>query len=98
MEKNALMAVINPHVLRGLRVIQNNQFCFLVTELCNGGTLKSLIRLNGPLGEQKSLKYLIEILKGECSLIGKGIIHRDLKPANILLHNGQAKIIDFGYC
>lgn len=88
MEKIALMSVINSHVLRGLKVIQNNQFCFLVTELCNGGTLKSLIKVNGPLGEEKSLKYLTEILKGECSLIGKGIIHRDLKPANILLHNG----------
>lgn len=32
------------------------------------------------------------------SIIAKGIFHRDLKPANILLHNGQAKIIDFGYC
>lgn len=92
------MSVINPHVLRGLKVIQNQQQCFLVTELCNGGTLKSLIKVNGPLGEEKSLKYLTEVLKGECSLIGKGIIHRDLKPANILLHNGEAKIIDFGYC
>jgi serine/threonine protein kinase len=88
MEKIALMSVVNPHVLRGVKVIQNNQFCFLVTELCNGGTLKSLIKVNGPLGEEKSLKYLLEVLKGECSLIGKGIIHRDLKPANILLHNG----------
>lgn len=98
MEKIALMSVINPHVLRGLKVIQNQQQCFLFTELCNGGTLKSLIKVNGPLGEEKSLKYLTEVLKGECSLIGKGIIHRDLKPANILLHNGEAKIIDFGYC
>jgi len=30
--------------------------------------------------------------------MSKRIIHRDLKPANILLHNDQAKIIDFGYC
>lgn len=50
MEKTALMNVVNPHVLRGIKVIQNNQFCFLVTELCNGGTLKSQIKLNGPLG------------------------------------------------
>lgn len=59
MEKIALMNVINPHVLRGLKVIQNSEFCFLVTELCNGGTLKSLIKINGPLGEEKSFKYLV---------------------------------------
>lgn len=97
MEKIALMTVVNPHILRGLKVIQNNHFCYLITELCNGGSLKTCIKVNGSLGEEKSLNFLIEILKGECSLIGKGIIHRDLKPANILLHNGQVKIIDFGY-
>lgn len=25
-----------------------------------------------------------------------GVTHRDLKPANIFMHNGQAKIADFG--
>lgn len=25
-------------------------------------------------------------------------MHRDLKPANILLHNGQVKLADFGFC
>ncbi len=27
----------------------------------------------------------------------KAIFHRDLKPENILIHNGQAKIADFGF-
>ena len=98
MEKIAVMAVNNPYVLKGVKVVQNNRYCHIVTELCNGGTLKDAIRYNGPLGEEKSLKLMTELLKGMCSLIGKGIIHRDLKPANILIHNGQAKIIDFGYC
>lgn len=93
-----MMSCDNAHVLRGIKVIQSSVNCFIVTELCNGGSLKNLIKTTGPLGEEKSLRFLLEILKGTCSLIGKGIIHRDLKPANILLHNGQAKIIDFGYC
>lgn len=25
-------------------------------------------------------------------------MHRDLKPANIMLHNGQVKLGDFGFC
>ena len=98
MEKIAVMAVNNPHVLKGLKVVQNNRYCHIVTELCNGGTLKEVIKHSGALGEEKSLKLMTETLKGMCSLTGKGIIHRDLKPANILIHNGQAKIIDFGYC
>ena len=98
MEKIAAMAVTNPHVLKGFKVIENSRYCHIVTELCNGGTLKEAIRHQGPLGEEKSLALLAQILKGMCGLVAKGIIHRDLKPANILFHNGQAKIIDFGYC
>jgi len=30
-------------------------------------------------------------------LYERSIIHRDLKPENILIHNGQAKIADFGF-
>jgi serine/threonine-protein kinase ULK2 len=56
MEKVAVMAVNNPHVLKGIKVVQNNKHCHIVTELCNGGTLKSAIRVSGPLGEERSLK------------------------------------------
>lgn len=98
MEKVAVMKVMNPFVLKGIKVAQNNRYCFIVTELCNGGSLKSMIRSKGSLGEEQSLKILIELLKGMCGIIGNGIIHRDLKPANILFHNNQVKIIDFGYC
>ena len=27
----------------------------------------------------------------------KNVIHRDLKVANVFLHNGRAKIADFGF-
>ena len=37
------------------------------------------------------------ILVGLNDMHKKGIIHRDIKPANILLHNGIAKIADFGF-
>jgi calcium-dependent protein kinase len=40
MEKNALMIVSNPYILKGLKVAQDNRYCFMVTEFCNGGTLK----------------------------------------------------------
>lgn len=30
-------------------------------------------------------------------LFDEKVIHRDIKPSNILLHNGMAKIADFGF-
>jgi hypothetical protein len=43
------MSVINPHVLRGINVISNEKFCYLITELCDGGSLKSYVKSQGPL-------------------------------------------------
>lgn len=59
MEKIAIMKVIHPNVLRGLKVTTNSRYCYIITELCNGGSLKSMIKSNGPLGEEKSTKILI---------------------------------------
>ena len=41
--------------------------------------------------------FLKHIVEGFKKLHSLKIIHRDIKPANILLHNGVAKITDFGF-
>jgi serine/threonine protein kinase len=51
MEKTALMTINNPHILKGIRIVQDELNCYLITELCNGGTLKDFIKANGPLGD-----------------------------------------------
>lgn len=41
------MLLCNPFVLKGLKIFQDNRFCFMVTEFCNGGTLKKFIKDKG---------------------------------------------------
>ena len=43
------MILNSPYVLKGLKVVEDARYCFLVTELCTGGTLKRLIK-NSPAG------------------------------------------------
>ncbi len=42
-------------------------------------------------------KYIRQICKAVDFLHENNIIHRDIKPENILVHNGVAKICDFGW-
>jgi serine/threonine-protein kinase ULK/ATG1 len=51
MEKLALMSIDNEYVVKGLRVLQDDKYCFLVTEYCNGGTLRKYIKKRGCIDE-----------------------------------------------
>jgi len=51
----------------------------------------------GRLPEEKVKKYIRQICTAVQFLHNNEIIHRDIKPENILVHNGVAKICDFGW-
>jgi len=40
---------------------------------------------------------LADVYNGLLYLTSKGIIHRDLKISNVFIHEGRAKIADFGF-
>lgn len=81
------MELSSPYVLKGLKIVQDNKYCFMVTEFCNGGTLKKYIKDHRSLNEEKSLNIVKSLLEGYQNLVDHRVIHRDLKPANIMLHN-----------
>ena len=74
-----------------------NNFYF-VYEYCNGGTLDKLMQREGSFSEKKALTYLRQIVEAFKVLSRSNIMHRDIKPDNILIHNGNIKIADFGFC
>ncbi len=83
---------------QGLEHSEKNRY--LVTEYCEGGTLRDLIDGSIALNMEQKLKLIIDILAGLSYTHLQGIIHRDLKPENILLslspYGWVAKISDFG--
>jgi len=67
-------------------------------EYCRDGDLKGLLKKSGGrLSESEALEFFRQIIDGFKILYQSSIIHRDIKPANILLHEGIAKITDFGF-
>lgn len=75
-------------------VIDNNLFIYL--EYISGGSIKYILDKYGPLSENLTKIYLIQILDGLEYLHSKQIVHRDIKCANILLDKGRIKLSDFG--
>jgi tRNA A-37 threonylcarbamoyl transferase component Bud32/tetratricopeptide (TPR) repeat protein len=78
---------------------------FLVMELLHGPSLAEVIRPGGehgqPLGVERSLHIMRQVLRALDHAHASGIVHRDLKPENIVLveRDGErdiVKLLDFG--
>ncbi|KHJ43406.1 kinase domain protein [Trichuris suis] len=105
-ELKAIRAANNPNIVAIYDVFFQEQFCFLVMELCDS-SLNAMIREEGSLSMPNFESVLKGLASGYKALSDIGIIHRDLKPANILLKYciendsktktiAQVKIADFG--
>ena len=70
---------------------------YIVMEYVDGGTVRNLIRKNGPMSEREVLKIVYAV--GEALAVGeeRKIVHRDIKPDNIMLtKDNVVKLADLG--
>ncbi|KAF5747100.1 serine/threonine protein kinase IRE4 isoform X1 [Tripterygium wilfordii] len=96
-ERNILITVRNPFVVRFFYSFSCRDNLYLVMEYLNGGDLYSLLRKVGCLEEDVARIYITELVLALEYLHSLGIVHRDLKPDNILIaHDGHIKLTDFG--
>ncbi|XP_042508945.1 probable serine/threonine protein kinase IRE4 isoform X4 [Macadamia integrifolia] len=96
-ERNILITVRNPFVVRFFYSFACRDNLYLVMEYLNGGDLYSLQRNVGCLEEDVAHIYIAELVLALEYLHSLGIVHRDLKPDNILIaHDGHIKLTDFG--
>ncbi|KAL2455007.1 putative serine/threonine protein kinase IRE4 [Forsythia ovata] len=96
-ERNILITVRNPFVVRFFYSFTSRDNLYLVMEYLNGGDLYSLLKKVGCLEESVARSYIAELVLALEYLHSLGIVHRDLKPDNILIaHDGHIKLTDFG--
>lgn len=70
---------------------------YLAMQYVEGETLADLIRRQGRLSVDESLRMMRQILVALEAAWEKGIVHRDVKPSNVLLDKrGQVHVADFG--
>ncbi len=74
----------------------------IVMELCDGGTLRTVLKDSGPRPLRRALERHAQILSALDAAHARGIVHRDLKPANLMfrrnpdLPGAEVVLGDFG--
>lgn len=100
-EIKVLQSITNPNIVRLYDAFETVNNIYLLFEFCKDGDLSTYRAKRGGancfLAESEALTFFRHIVNGFKTLNALKIIHRDIKPPNILLHNGNAKIADFGF-
>eukprot|EP00930_Biecheleria_cincta_P020190 TRINITY_DN15238_c0_g1_i4.p1 TRINITY_DN15238_c0_g1~~TRINITY_DN15238_c0_g1_i4.p1 ORF type:complete len:396 (+),score=64.91 TRINITY_DN15238_c0_g1_i4:111-1298(+) len=85
-------------VVRAISFFEDTRDATLLMELCEGGSLESLVRHRKGLDVSQAKDVCVQLLRGLDYLHCKRIVHRDLKPSNVLFADSQhseVKIADF---
>lgn len=91
----------HPHLLTPYGWGAEDSHVVIAMPLATGGTLHTLLRKQGPLGENAVVIILQQLLRGLEHVHAQGWVHRDVKPANVMFTDPRfgtihAVLSDFG--
>ncbi|XP_059479721.1 serine/threonine-protein kinase PLK4 [Neocloeon triangulifer] len=88
----------HPSVLELFTFFEDENYVYLVLELCLGGELQRYVKtLSKPLPEEQVSSIIRQVTQGLLYLHSHRILHRDLTLANLLITSElNVKIADFG--
>src|SRR5215472_9789949 len=95
-EARAASNLHHPGITTIYEVGEDGDTIFLVMELVEGRTLRSLLS-DGPLEPKRIVELGTQLAEALALAHSRGVFHGDIKPENIVVQpDGRAKLLDFG--
>jgi Tol biopolymer transport system component len=96
-EARASSKLMHPNIVTVFEVLEDNGIPWLVMELIDGASLRSLLSGHHPLPVENVFQYAEGLTDALRMAHTGGILHRDINPNNILVgKDGRARLSDFG--
>ena len=96
-ESQAVAALRHPNILRVYDWGEEGGTPYLVMELLEGGSLRSMLDRGSLLSPSQAALVGVETAKALDYAHRQGFVHRDIKPANLLFDDeGRVSVADFG--
>jgi serine/threonine protein kinase/tetratricopeptide (TPR) repeat protein len=95
-EARAASSLHHPGITTIYEVGEDGDSIFLVMELIEGRTLRSML-YDGPLDPKRIVEIGAQLAEALDAAHSRGVFHGDIKPENIVVQaDGRAKLLDFG--
>ncbi len=96
-ERDSLVNLSHPFLVKFYYAFQSKNKLFLVHEYCENGDLEHYLYKEKKLKEPVARICIAEIILAIEYLHENNIIYRDLKPSNVVIdEEGHVKLTDFG--
>jgi len=101
-EINLMKMMDHPNIIKLYETFRDNQFIYMVMELCCGGELFDKIVETHHFTENIAANIMQQMIRAVYYMHELHVVHRDLKPENYLflnsnrIENNTLKLIDFG--
>lgn len=107
-EARAVAKLKHPNILEVYDVSDPDEYeQYLVVELVNGATLRSILSSSGPWPPEVAALLALELLQALTHAHAQGVVHRDVKPENVMVQctpktegakssRTAVKLMDFG--
>jgi Tol biopolymer transport system component/tRNA A-37 threonylcarbamoyl transferase component Bud32 len=96
-EARSASKLMHPHITTVFEVFEEDGVPWLVMELIEGASLRSMLSDGAPLPCEDVLRHAEGLTDGLRAAHVGGVLHRDINPNNVLIGtDGRARLNDFG--
>ena len=96
-EAQMIASMNHPHIVGIHDIFEENGTAYFVMDYIEGCSLSEIVNKEGPLSEERALRYIRQVSAALQYVHKNNRLHLDIKPGNIMIDgNDNAILIDFG--